>query len=151
VAEWSCSGLQSRLRRFDSDPSLQFPPPEKPSSFAVLCWKRAAAEGCLVALKRAQIGSFRLGVDIVVTAEGRVVPTGRTKAVASVEVASVRGIFVTEGQEVKTGDPLLELDAREFEADERKATAGAIAARNTKNSLGHMMSRTTLRPRSDKP
>ena len=23
VAEWSCSGLQSRLRRFDSDPSLQ--------------------------------------------------------------------------------------------------------------------------------
>jgi integrase len=24
VAEWSCSGLQSRLRRFDSDPSLQY-------------------------------------------------------------------------------------------------------------------------------
>ena len=24
VAEWSCSGLQSRGRRFDSDPSLQF-------------------------------------------------------------------------------------------------------------------------------
>jgi hypothetical protein len=24
VAEWSCSGLQSRLRRFDSDPGLQF-------------------------------------------------------------------------------------------------------------------------------
>jgi hypothetical protein len=22
VAEWSCSGLQSRLRRFDSDPRL---------------------------------------------------------------------------------------------------------------------------------
>jgi len=22
VAEWSCSGLQSRVRRFDSDPSL---------------------------------------------------------------------------------------------------------------------------------
>ena len=24
VAEWSCSGLQSRVRRFDSDPSLHF-------------------------------------------------------------------------------------------------------------------------------
>ncbi len=24
VAEWSCSGLQIRVRRFDSDPSLQF-------------------------------------------------------------------------------------------------------------------------------
>ncbi len=23
VAEWSCSGLQIRVRRFDSDPSLQ--------------------------------------------------------------------------------------------------------------------------------
>jgi hypothetical protein len=23
VAEWSCSGLQSRVRRFDSDPRLQ--------------------------------------------------------------------------------------------------------------------------------
>lgn len=25
VAEWLCSGLQSRLRRFDSDPRLQNP------------------------------------------------------------------------------------------------------------------------------
>src|SRR3546814_11054396 len=25
VAEWSCSGLQSRVRRFNSDPGLQFP------------------------------------------------------------------------------------------------------------------------------
>ena len=25
MAEWSCSGLQSRLRRFDSDPSLHTP------------------------------------------------------------------------------------------------------------------------------
>jgi hypothetical protein len=26
VAEWLCSGLQSRVRRFDSDPRLQIPP-----------------------------------------------------------------------------------------------------------------------------
>jgi hypothetical protein len=25
VAEWSCSGLQLRVRRFDSGPSLQYP------------------------------------------------------------------------------------------------------------------------------
>jgi hypothetical protein len=30
VAEWSCSGLQSRLRRFDSDPSLDSPVPRRP-------------------------------------------------------------------------------------------------------------------------
>lgn len=29
VAEWSCSGLQSRLRRFDSDPRLQIPKPHR--------------------------------------------------------------------------------------------------------------------------
>ena len=32
VAEWSCSGLQSRGRRFDSDPRLQRFPPQ--SGFA---------------------------------------------------------------------------------------------------------------------
>ena len=31
VAEWSCSGLQSRVRRFDSDPRLQ----EQPSARVV--------------------------------------------------------------------------------------------------------------------
>src|SRR5207302_8919084 len=31
VAEWSCSGLQSRLRRFDSDPSLQNPVRRRPA------------------------------------------------------------------------------------------------------------------------
>jgi hypothetical protein len=30
VAEWSCSGLQSRLRRFDSDPSLICPVLRRP-------------------------------------------------------------------------------------------------------------------------
>ena len=29
MAEWSCSGLQSRLRRFDSDPSLQLSIPQR--------------------------------------------------------------------------------------------------------------------------
>jgi hypothetical protein len=52
VAEWSCSGLQSRLRRFDSDPSLQPPPygllegpqgfPERPAP-AVLLPVRASS------------------------------------------------------------------------------------------------------------
>lgn len=68
-------------------------------------------------------------MDIIVTAEGKVIPTGRTKTIASIEVASVRAIFVTEGQVVKAGDRLLELDARAVEAEEHKASADAIAAR----------------------
>ena len=39
VAEWPCSGLQLRVRRFDSDPSLQFPihPPPLPGKQSALC------------------------------------------------------------------------------------------------------------------
>jgi len=60
--------------------------------------------------------------DIVVNAAGRIVPAGRTKTITSVETASVRALYVTEGQVVKAGDPLIELDARSSEADADKAT-----------------------------
>jgi hemolysin D len=77
----------------------------------------------------AVIWSVWAQIDITVTAEGKVIPTGRTKAIASIEVASVRAIYVTEGQAVKAGDRLLELDARGVEAEEHKARADEIAAR----------------------
>lgn len=68
-------------------------------------------------------------VDIVVNAAGRIIPSTRTKAIGSVDVASVRAIHVVDGQEVKAGDPLIDLDAGTFEADERKADADIDAAR----------------------
>jgi len=68
-------------------------------------------------------------VDIVVTATGKVIPAARIKTIASVDTASVRAIHVTEGQLVRAGDLLLELDAGIFEADERKAAADVDAAR----------------------
>jgi hemolysin D len=68
-------------------------------------------------------------VDIIVSATGKIIPSGRTKTIASVEVASVRAIHVVEGQRVHAGDLLIELDARMFEADERKAQAEVNAAR----------------------
>src|SRR5438128_2469785 len=39
-------------------------------------------------------------VDIVVRANGKVIPNSRTKTIAAVEVASVRAIHVHEGQHV---------------------------------------------------
>src|SRR5689334_5347688 len=48
-------------------------------------------------------------IDIIVNAQGRVVPSDRTKTIASVEVASVRALHVSEGQMVKAGDVLVEL------------------------------------------
>jgi hemolysin D len=66
-------------------------------------------------------------VDIVVNATGKVIPSGWSKTIASVDTASVRAIHVTEGQLVKAGDILVELDAREHEADRDKATAEELA------------------------
>ena len=68
-------------------------------------------------------------VDIIVQAPGKVIPSGRTKTIASVDTASVRAIHIVEGQFVRAGDVLLELDAGTFEADRRKAEADVSAAR----------------------
>ncbi len=49
-------------------------------------------------------------VDIVAVAEGRIVPSGRIKAVQPLEKGVVKTIFVAEGEQVKAGQPLIELD-----------------------------------------
>ena len=56
-------------------------------------------------------------VDIVVTLQGTVIPHGRSKVVQSTESGVVRVISVKDGQSVKAGDVLLELDATNTEAD----------------------------------
>lgn len=68
-------------------------------------------------------------IDIVVNAQGKIVPTGRTKSIASVETASVRAIHVREGQSVAAGDPLIELDTREIDSEHDKAMGDAQLAR----------------------
>lgn len=49
-------------------------------------------------------------VDIVATAYGKVVPTGRTKVVQPLEAGVVRSIRVRDGQAVSAGEVLIELD-----------------------------------------
>lgn len=68
-------------------------------------------------------------VDIIVNATGKVIPNGWSKSIASVDTASVRAMHVYEGQMVRTGDVLIELDAREHEAERDKATGDELAAR----------------------
>jgi hemolysin D len=60
-------------------------------------------------------------MDIVVNATGEIIPHDRTKTIASVEVASVRALHVTEGQSVKKGDLLIELDASAVDTEHDKA------------------------------
>jgi hemolysin D len=68
-------------------------------------------------------------MDIVVNASGKIIPSQRTKTLASIDVASVRSLHVREGQKVKTGDLLVELDASAPDADHAKADDAAAQAR----------------------
>jgi hemolysin D len=49
-------------------------------------------------------------VDIVSVSSGKIIPSGRTKVIQPFETGVVRAINVRDGQSVKVGDPLVELD-----------------------------------------
>jgi hemolysin D len=49
-------------------------------------------------------------IDIVASATGKILPSGRTKVVQPFETGVVRSIRVQDGQPVKAGDVLIELD-----------------------------------------
>ena len=56
-------------------------------------------------------------VDIVVTAQGKVIPSERIKIIQPLEISTVTVIHVHEGQVVKRGDVLIELDTTYTAAD----------------------------------
>ena len=56
-------------------------------------------------------------VDIIATAQGKIVPTGRTKVIQPFETGVVRAIHVQDGQQVKAGDMLIEIDSTINEAE----------------------------------
>jgi len=67
-------------------------------------------------------------LDIVVTANGKLVPSARVKVVQPLDAGIVRAIYVQDGQRVKAGQPLLELDATQANADFGKAHAARFDA-----------------------
>jgi hemolysin D len=56
-------------------------------------------------------------VDIIATAPGRIIPSGKTKLIQPVETGVVRAIHVQDGQAVKAGEVLIELDPTASAAD----------------------------------
>ncbi len=56
-------------------------------------------------------------MDIVVTAQGRVIPSGKSKIIQPLDAGVVKAIAVKDGQLVKAGDLLMELDATATQAD----------------------------------
>jgi hemolysin D len=60
----------------------------------------------VIALLWASFGS----VDVIAIAQGKIVPTGRTKIIQPLEAGVIRAIHVHDGQKVKAGEVLLEID-----------------------------------------
>ena len=77
-----------------------------------------------VALLWASLGS----VDIVTTSTGKIVPGGRTKLIQPFETGVVRAIHVRDGQTVKAGDVLIELDPTMTSADEERQKSELVGA-----------------------
>jgi hemolysin D len=56
-------------------------------------------------------------VDIIAAAPGKIIPSGRTKVIQPFETGVVRAIHVRDGQSVKAGQVLIELDPTMNEAE----------------------------------
>ncbi len=74
-------------------------------------------------------------IDVVAVASGKTVPSGNVKTVQAIEIGAVRAIHVRNGQFVKAGELLIELDPTMANADEAQSeqtllTANIMQARN---------------------
>src|SRR5690606_35902523 len=76
-------------------------------------------------------------IDVVAVAPGAVVAAGGTKTVQSLETAVVRAIRVTEGQRVREGEILIELDGTAAIADRARLLSerAAVLADRTRYRL----------------
>ncbi|MGP0090888.1 MAG: HlyD family type I secretion periplasmic adaptor subunit [Xanthobacteraceae bacterium] len=70
-------------------------------------------------------------IDIVATASGKILPTGRTKLIQPFETGVVRAIRVQDGQTVKIGDVLVELDTTINAAERDRIAKELVAAQLT--------------------
>jgi hemolysin D len=85
---------------------------------------------CLVAVfTLALVWSWFGRVDIVAVSKGKIIPTGHTKIVQPFEIGVVRAILVHDGQKVKVGDVLIELDPTMNQADLGHQQSDLMAAK----------------------
>lgn len=74
------------------------------------------------------IWSFIGKVDVVAVATGKVVPSSNVKLIQPIEIGAVRAIHVRNGQHVRKGQLLVELDSTLTAADQAQAVQGLLSA-----------------------
>ena len=87
-------------------------------------------------------------IDVVAVASGRTLPVANVKLIQPMEIAVVRAIHVHNGQRVRRGQLLVELDPTAATADEAQAAQGLRASRiaEARNAalLAHLQGRAAL-------
>jgi hemolysin D len=68
-------------------------------------------------------------IDVVATAQGKIVPNEGSKLIQPIETAAVKAIHVVDGQSVKAGQVLVELDATMARADSTRTANDLTTAR----------------------
>lgn len=68
-------------------------------------------------------------IDVVASAQGKIIPSEKTKTIQPFETATIHAIHVKDGQAVKAGDVLVELDATATEADQARLRNDLTVAR----------------------
>jgi hemolysin D len=79
-------------------------------------------------------------VDVVAIASGKVIPSTSVKVIQPIEIGAVRAIHVRNGQRVRRGQLLIELDPTLAGADEAQATQGLLSARIARARNGAILS-----------
>jgi membrane fusion protein, hemolysin D len=127
-----------------TNPVFQFPRPAARRRNLELVFLPAALEivetppspiGRAIAL--VIIGAFCLAiawaswgtVDIIAAAQGKIVPSGRSKVVQPFDTGVIRAIHVTDGQHVHAGELLIELDPTMDRAEQEHLQSDLVAAR----------------------
>jgi hemolysin D len=67
-------------------------------------------------------------VDIIATASGKIVPTGRTKTIQPLETGIVSAIYVQDGDHVTAGQVLIELDRTVTQAERKHIAQDLVAS-----------------------
>lgn len=68
-------------------------------------------------------------IDVVATAVGKIIPNDRTKVIQPMETSVVKAIHVRDGQRVRLGQVLIELDTTSTAADSGRLRNEALTAR----------------------
>ena len=99
---------------------------------------------CIGALALLILGIGMVGqLDIVASAKGKLVPNARVKVIQPAITGVVQAIYVQDGQRVKAGELLMELDPSQAAADTEKAhsatTTASLAAARARSLLSSQM------------